>query len=333
MVLQVGAEREVDVIRLPQWGRVASMPDAVVPFAVLDAAGLPVEPIARFLRDFVARGRRPGSVRSYAYALLRWWRWLIVVEFEWDAVTSAEVREFVLWLQRTTKPREASRTKSAATAGTINPITRKSYLDDRYQPRTVRHSNAVLRAFFEFWIGRGEGPLINPVPQERKNGRRPNAHHNPLEPLRSEGKLRYNPPVPKRRPRVISDQRWKELFAVLRSDRDRAIVAIVISNGARAAELLGVRSADLDWGDQLVRVRRNGTDAEQWLPASDDAFVWLRLYLDQVGELGPSDPIWWTLRRRRRVSGPLCRQPLNYDALRAVFPAAERGAGHKLLDA
>lgn len=303
------------------------MPDAVVPFAVLDAAGLPVEPIGRFLRDFVARGRRPGSVRSYAYALLRWWRWLIVVEVEWGHATSAEVREFVLWLQRTTKPRRAARTKSAATAGTINPITRKSYLDDHYQPRTVRHSNAVLRAFYEFWIGRDEGPLINPVPQERKNGRRPNAHHNPLEPFRLQGKLRYNPPVSRRRPRVISDQRWDELFAALRSDRDRAVVAIVISNGARAAELLGIRSGDLDWGDQLVRVRRKGTDAEQWLPVSDDAFVWLRLYLDQVGELGPSDPIWRTMRRRRRASGDLSRQPLNYDALRAVFRRLNEALG------
>ncbi|WP_431908709.1 tyrosine-type recombinase/integrase [Amycolatopsis thermoflava] len=48
-------------------------------------------------------------------------------------------------------------------------------------------------------------------------------------------------------------------------------------------------------------------------------FAWLRLYLDQVGELGPSDPIWWTLRRRRRSDGPLRKQPLDYDALRAVF--------------
>jgi len=255
---------EVVAVGLPHWGRVARVADAVVPFVVLDDSGQPVEPVRLFLRELVARGRRSGSVRSYAFALLRWWRWLIAIDVEWDRATSTEVREFVLWMQRTTKPRRSARTKSAATAGTVNPITRKSYLDDRYQPRTVRHSNAVLRAFYEFWIERGEGPLVNPVPQERKDGRRPNAHHNPLEPFRPQGKLRYNPPVPKRRPRVISDQRWEELFAALRSDRDRAIVAIVISNGARATELLGVRLVDVDWGDQLVRVRRKGTDAEQW---------------------------------------------------------------------
>lgn len=212
MARMVGAQREVDEIRLPCWGRVTAVADAVVPFIVLDDAGRPVGPVRLFLRDFVARGCRSSSVRSYAYALLRWWRWLIVIEVAWDQATSAEVREFVLWLQRTTKPRQPARTKSAVTV------------------------YAVLRAFYEFWIEHGEGPLINPVPQDRKNGQRPNAHLNPLEPFRPQGTLRYDPPVPKRRPRVISDRRWEELFAALRSDRDRAIVAIVISNGARAAE-------------------------------------------------------------------------------------------------
>jgi hypothetical protein len=99
----------------------------------------------------------------------------------------------------------------------------------------------------------------------------------------------------------------------------RALASLVISNASRAGEVLGIRCGDLDWGDQVVRVRRKGTGAEQWLPASNDAFVWLRLYLDSIGPLAPSDPVWWTLRRLRRGEGPSARQPLNYDALRAVL--------------
>ncbi|MCX4459992.1 hypothetical protein OG585_45600 [Streptomyces sp. NBC_01340] len=226
-----------------------------------------------------------------------------VLNVEWDKVTSAEVREFVLWLQRTPKTRRTARKKSAATAGTINPITRKQYQGDRYRVRTIRHSNAVLRSFYEFWIEQGAGPLVNPVPQERRGGRRPNAHHNPLEPFRPEGRLRYNPPLPKRRPRAMPDQQWDTLFGALRSDRDRALASSVISNASRAGEVLGIRYGDIDWGDQLVRVTRKGSGAAQWLPASADAFVWLRLYLDGVDPLAPSDPIWWALRRRRRGDG------------------------------
>jgi len=134
---------------------------------------------------------------------------------------------------------------SSSTAGTVNSITRKRYLGDQYEPTTVRHSNAVLRSFYDFWLDVGEGPLINPVPLRRGPGHRPHQHHNPLEPFRPEGRLRYNPRLPKRKPRAMPDNQWNELFAGLRSNRDRAIVALAVSNGARAAELLGVRGVDL----------------------------------------------------------------------------------------
>jgi integrase len=203
----------------------------------------------------------------------------------------------------------------------VNPVTRKRYLGDGYEPRTVRHSNAVLRSFYEFWAEIGEGPLINPVRLDRE-GRRPHAHHNPLDRFRPEGRIRYNPKVPKRKTRDVPDEQWKDLFSQLRSNRDRAILATGISNGARASELLGVRGVDLDWGNQLVRFFRKGTGAEQWLPASSDAFVWIRLYLaDLGGSLDSNEPLWWTLRRRDHGEG-LRRQPLNYEALRAVFRRA-----------
>jgi integrase/recombinase XerD len=178
------------------------------------------------------------------------------------------------------------------TAGTVNPITRKQYLDDRYRARTVRHSNAVLRSFYDFWIDAGGGPLINPVRRGRGRGGRPNAHHNPLEMFRSDGRLIYNPKIAKRQPRAMPDDQWLDLFAALGSDRDRAILALAISNGARAAEVLGIRGVDLDWGEQLVRVTRKGSRAEQWLPASSEAFVWIRLYLDGLGQLNLNRPLW-----------------------------------------
>jgi len=294
---------------------------------VADPAGEPVQPVQRFLRDFVARGNAPGSVRSYAYSLHRWWRFLLAVGVEWDKATSAEARDFVLWLMQADKTRRYPRTASAATAGRVNPVTRKPYPGDRYQPRTVRHSNAVLRSFYDFWIELGQGPLVNPVPRERVKGGRAHAHHNPLQPFRPEGRLRYNPPVPRRSPRAMPEERWNDLFARMASNRDRAILALAISTGARAGELLGVRGCDVDWGDQLIRVRRKGTGAEQWLPASADAFVWLRLYLDETGNGDPEQTVWQTLRRRSRGGGHAQRQPLNYEALRAVLRRANAALG------
>lgn len=318
--------RDLRSIRLAQWGRVVPADD-VIPYVVVDPTGQPVEPIRRFLRDFLGRGHSAGSVRSYAFDLHRWWRFLHAIDVPWNKVTSDEVRDFVLWMSQAEKQRSRPRTRSAATAGQINPITRKQYPGDRYSARTIRHSNAVLRCFYEFFIDIGEGPLVNPVRLDRARGRRANAHHNPMKPFRAEGRLRYNPKLPRQRPRAMPDERWNDLFGRMRSNRDRAVLALAVSTAARASELLGVRSADLDWGDQLVQVRRKGSGATQWLPASAESFIWLRLYLDEIGPLGPNDPVWWTLRRRERQGADLCRRPLNYDAMRAVLRRANDALG------
>ena len=72
------------------------------------------------------------------------------------------------------------------------------------------------------------------------------------------------------------------------SRRDRALVAFWVSTGARASELLGVSCRDADPGQQLIAVIRKGTRHLQQLPASPDAFVWLRLYQAQLHGLVPA---------------------------------------------
>src|SRR6266545_3036224 len=165
------SERDLGSIRLPSWGRVVRAAGPVLRL-VVDPSGQPVEPIRRFLADFLARGNAAGSVRSYCFVLCRWWRFLQAVDVRWDRATSAEVRDLVLWLLSATKPRAAARTVSKSTAGQLNPVTGKQYLGDGYAPRTIRHSNAVLRAFYDFWIEAGEGPLVNPVLRQRSPGPR-----------------------------------------------------------------------------------------------------------------------------------------------------------------
>ena len=68
-------------------------------------------------------------------------------------------------------------------------------------------------------------------------------------------------------PRRIPDERFNQVFAQLRSDRDRALVAFCVSTGARAAELLGARGGEADPGQQPITVVRKGSRAVQQLPA------------------------------------------------------------------
>jgi site-specific recombinase XerC len=181
----------------------------------------------------------------------------------------------------------------------------------------------VVRGFYAFHLEVGSGPLVNPFPLVGdRRAQRAHAHHNPMELWRHERSGRYRPRLPQRIPRAIPDDRFNQLFAELGSHRDRALVSLWVSTGARAAELLGVHVGDVDAGQQLVTVIRKGSRAVQQLPASPDAFVWLRLYqstLDVSVPDGQDDPLWWTLRRPWR--------PLTYHAARAMFIRANQVLG------
>lgn len=319
------SRRLLEGLQIEQWGSVRSG-DPAAAWLVYDEASEVVGPIAEFLRDFAARGNSVSSVRSYAYVLLRWWRWLATVDVVWDRATQAEVRDLTLWLQLHPKPQRRPRTVSASTAGTTNQLTGKRYLDDQYAARTIRHGNAVISSFYEFWGEQGLGPVVNPVARDYHGHGRANAHHNPMNRYVPEGRIRHNPKLPRRRPRAMTDEAWGALFDSMRSNRDRALLALALSNGARASEILGIRRTDVDWGNQQVRVVRKGSRAEQWLPGSNEAFVWLRLYLAEVGG-GMRDPLWVTLRNRRRADGAMDRAPLTYDALRAVVRRANAKLG------
>lgn len=136
------------------------------------------------------------------------------------------------------------------------------------------------------------------------------------------GLRRISPRRQRRIPRAIPDERFNELFAALASDRDRALLAFWISTGARARELLTVVQGRVEAADQLIGVVRKGSRAVQMLPASADAFVWLRLYQQRLpGQVprGPDAPLWWTLRRPVR--------PLTYDAARMMFGRAQTVLG------
>jgi hypothetical protein len=201
-----------------------------------------------------------------------------------------------------------------------NCVIGKSPPGPQFATATVAHGETVARSFYDFHLQAGTGPLVNPFPLARAG--RAHAHHNLIDRFDGQRAGLFRPRVAQRIPRQIPDGKFDELFAALCSHRDRALLAFWISTGARASELPGVLAGGIDPGQQLVTVIRKGSRAVQQLPASPDAFVWLRLYQQEVHGLvpaGPADPVWWTLRRPFRV--------LSYPAARAMSGRANQVLG------
>jgi integrase len=231
--------------------------------------------------------------------LLRWFRFIWAAGIAWDRADQQLARDFSRWLQLSAR-------------------------DGRGYAAAVRaHSETVLRGFYAYHLEAGTGPVLNPFPLDRSRRRgRPGSHRNPMDPYQNQRSGRYRPKLVSRMPRAVSDEEFNAIFARLPSNRDRALVAFYVSTGARASELLSATAGGVDPGRQLITVVRKGTRELVQLPASTDAFVWLRLYQAQMDGLIPAgrrQPLWWTLRRPVR--------PLTYHAAHRMFERVNQQAG------
>jgi site-specific recombinase XerD len=319
-LLMIGDEdspRDLAALAVPAAGALRETGDPWEPYRLIDVAGEPVVAVAEFFRDLQAAGRSEATLRSYGHDLLRWYRFLWAIQAPWARVTRAEARDFCRWMLVAGKP-VRPHWRRPAQAGEVSTASGKPYA-----PSVRAHCETVLRSFYEFHLEAGSGPIVNPFPLDRtRRGGRARAHHNPMEPFRNERAGLYRPRVPSRVPRSVPDAEFNEIFARLPSHRDRALVAFYVSTGARASELLSATLAGVDPGRQVIAVVRKGTRELQELPASTDAFVWLRLYQVEMEGLiprGRRQPLWWTLRRPVR--------PLTYHAAHRMFERAGQAAG------
>lgn len=309
----LNGRRELPRIGLVRAGTVGSLP-----FVVVDEKGAEIEPFSVFLRDLMLTDMSPLTARSYGNDLLRWWRLLVVLEVAWDHATRAEAEVLVGWMRSAVNPQRYRRQPSSAPAGSVNLRTGKRSLRQGYAPATINHALSVLGSFYAFHAQFGRGPVTSPVPVSPARRARL-AHRSPIEPqaVHRRASLRQKPPV--LLPRAIPDQLADELIGAMRNHRDRALLSLYLSSGARASELLGVRGGQVDWARQQVWVVSKGTRALQRVPASPEALRHLASYFDEHGTPGPEEVIWRALCGTPR--------PLSYFAARRVLQRANELLG------
>jgi len=314
---ETSTSTDLAALVVAQVGGLVATEDPWEPYRLVDADGTVVEAVSAWFWELQAAGRSSATARSYGMDLLRWFRFLWAAEVAWDRATRTEARDFCRWLQvagRTGRPHWRHEQVADTEPSVVGPAGKA------YSASVRAHSETVLRGFYAFHRDAGSGPIVNPFPLERRG--RAHAHHNPMEAQRNERAGYYRPKVATRIPRAIPDAEFNEIFAQLGSHRDRALVAFYVSTGARASELLSVTLGGVDAGRQLISVVRKGSGATQQLPASTDAFVWLRLYqleMDTKIPAGRRQPLWWTLRRPPR--------PLTYHAVHRMFERVNARAG------
>ena len=198
----------------------------------------------------------------------------------WDQATRVEARDFCRWLALRDKPTRAGvrRRQAARRAERGDRASRARGRSTRRRRGRTRRRCCGCSTTSTATPGPGRWSTRSRWSRERRgwSGARASQPDGAV-PQRAGGAVSAAGARSGSRAR-IPDELFNRVFAELGSHRDRALVALWVSTGARAAELLGVRCGDVDPGQQLITVVRKGTRAVQQLPASPDAFVWLRLY-------------------------------------------------------
>jgi site-specific recombinase XerD len=165
---------------------------------------------------------------------------------------------------------------------------------------TIKRRLATVSSLFDYLFLRGVCDR-NPVP--RSLGAR---HARPDG--RGQGGRRGAPLVraPRKLPRVLAPGEVTALTAALRTDRDRAMVALMVHGGLRRCEVLGLRFEHVQVGDRRVFVADGKGGHQRLVPVADVFFATLASYLSgERPEASVDDHVFVVLKgpnRGRRLT-------------------------------
>ena len=276
----------------------------------LDGDGPLTELANRYLAHLVARGFSPGTVRGYAFDLLNFGRFLAERGATLTDVVPTDLFDYLDW--QTQRPPSAGG-KVVTLAARRGPA-----------PATMNRRIAAVRGLFEYALIAGLR-ADNPVPAARRaTGLRPKVRGmlGHLGPRRAPtgGRLVRGP---QRLPESLDPAEVAAFVADLATHRDRAIALAMVLGGLRAAEVRGLRLADVDLGLRRVRVTGKG-GRERTVPVDRAFFAALAAYLQSERPPGCRTPECFVVLR-----GPTRGTALTEAGMRRIFRThrARSGAG------
>ena len=181
---------------------------------------------------------------------------------------------------------------------------------------TIKRRLATVSSLFDYLFLRGICDR-NPVP--RSLGAR---HARPDG--RGHGGRRGAPLVraPRKLPRVLAPAEVSALTGALRTERDRAMVALMVHGGLRRCEVLGLRFEHVQVGDRRVFVADGKGGHQRLVPVADVFFTTLAAYLSSERPTEAIDDHVFVV-----LKGPNRGRPLTAAGLDEVMAGARGRAG------
>ena len=251
-------------------------------------------PLVDAYLEFLRARARPNTILAVAFDLKVFFS---VVGKTPARVTSADVMSFI------------ARQRSGDSDRKVVPIDRSGGLSSR----TIRRRLSSVSGFYAYLMVRDDTSVtLNPVPRGLVT------RHQRSGPRRRVPLVR----TPVTLPTVLSPSDVDRLVAVLRTERDRAMVDAMLLGGLRRCEVLGLRLEDIRSGERKVFIADGKGGRQRLIPMSARFFTTLARYLDDERPNGiTSDAVFVVLK------GPTRGSPLSAFGLDEIMRGARRRAG------
>ncbi|MDO5500889.1 MAG: tyrosine-type recombinase/integrase [Propionibacteriaceae bacterium] len=181
---------------------------------------------------------------------------------------------------------------------------------------TIKRRLATISSLYDYLVLRGHCDR-NPVPRSMgARGQRASGA--------GAGGRRGAPLVraPRKLPRVLTPAEVVALTGALRTDRDRAMVALMVHGGLRRCEVLGLRFEDVHVGDRRVFIAEGKGGHQRLVPVADLFFTTLAGYLSRERpQQADHDQVFVVLK------GPNRGKPLTAAGVDEILAGARRRAG------
>ncbi len=208
---------------------------------------LPVEPIQRFLNYCRNRRLASNSVKTYAYRLLDFWRYLEQAGLNWKAVN--DLGDFTGWYLM---------------GGNVVPISANTQKSTAQRSeRTVNQAITAVLSLYEFHAreGRVENKrFIKMVPYRKHRG----GFLQDIVKSAPEQRKTIKLKEPKKFPGCLKEEEVERLVDACTTNRDAAIILLLRWTGIRRGELLGLHLEDLVWHQRRIRIVRRNNPNEAW---------------------------------------------------------------------
>jgi site-specific recombinase XerD len=253
--------------------RPAGLPASCSPVRLADGQGREVEWANRFLDAQCVRGLQTLSLSSYAYTLLHFIRW-------WSGRPGIDAMQF--------------RAEQFTEATLVDYV--RDQLDElpRPGPENINGRSSLLRRLFRFHFQQ-DMPHAPYLLQRTWFRRSPLGYGRGRVAVAADLKIK----VPQRVVVPLSTEQVARFWQSFQTARDLALIALMLLNGLRSREVLGLRLRDLLFSEAQVRVRGKGARV-RILPLPPETIRILQCWLKTERPLTDTPEVFVSLKGKAR---------------------------------